>query len=275
MEKNIRLWQMPVVREVPGDWAEARLRKALTGVSVLANDLYKTMARTPFPEPIKDLFGIMQLAGRVPEDTFLVTCLSTPYHDTDRYLDALTEHFELPKVDKHARARFGALVKQEMDGLLAFTDVEPNLSRLKKHYRLSVVTNSWPFPVTLFLIESRLRPLFDDILCSAEVGVTKQDGPELYRIEAMRLNEKLSKICMIGDNPFLDFLPAIQAGMSAIVCDRYHEVVDDDGNWMVEAIKKNHRKTLDEKPELLEQLLAIAEPAVIRNYRELPDPIQE
>jgi FMN phosphatase YigB (HAD superfamily) len=275
METNLQRWQMPIVREVPGDWAEARLRKALTGVSVLANDLYKTMARTPFKEPIKNLFDIMQLEGRVPEDNFLVTCLSTPYHNTDRYLDALTEQFELPKVGKTVRDEFRTLVNHEMDGLLAFTDVEPNLLRLKKHYRLSVVTNSWPFPVTIFLVEGRLRPLFDDVLCSAEVGVTKQDGPEIYRIGAVRVNVRPEQICMIGDNPFLDYLHSIQAGSKAIMCDRYHEVVDEDGNWKVDAIKENHHKTLAEKPELLDQLLAIEEPAVIRNYRELPDPIQE
>ena len=51
-------------------------------------------------------------------------------------------------------------------------------------YRLGLVTNSWPFPVRALLAWTGLDQLFEHVIASSEVGLAKQDGPEIYFLAA-------------------------------------------------------------------------------------------
>jgi FMN phosphatase YigB (HAD superfamily) len=248
-----------------------RLTRALKDKDGLGIDLYKTVARTPFKEPIENLREMAGWLGLVDKDQFLKICLTTNFINPDHYIDAVADTFGLPRVDESVRIKFRELIRDEKDGLLGYTDAEPNLSRLQKHYKLSLITNSWPFPVSLFLVESKLGYLFappnGDVVMSSKVIFSKQDGPEIYKIAAVRLGLEPQRMCMIGDNPVLDALSALKAGYTAILMDRYREYIDDNGDWKKDELKNTHPFLVADYPELFK-----IEMPVIRNFRQLPDP---
>jgi len=245
-----------------------RLTAALKDKEGLGIDLYKTVARTPFKEPIENLRAMAGWLGLVDREQFLKICLTTNFNNADHYIDNVADTFGLPRVDDAVRTKFRELIREEKDGLLAYTDAEPNLSRLSKRYKLSLITNSWPFPVSLFLVESKLGYLFappnGDVVMSSKVIFSKQDGPEIYRIAAVRLGVEPNRMCMIGDNPVLDVLSALKAGYSAILMDRYRDYIDDNGDWKIDALKTTQPSLVAEHPELFEMELPVA-----RNFRQI------
>lgn len=238
-----------------------RLQEIMNGVDALAIDLYRTMARTPFPEPIHNLKkGILRLPdasrGGVSDEEFLKACLTTPYEDTNKYLDDVARQLDLGPIPSDARREFAALVEEEKFGLLVYSDVKQNLKRLKQFYKLALVTNSWPFPVTKLLKESGMESLFDVVISSSAVGFSKQDGREIYDITATRLNVPPHRIAMIGDNPELDGVSSMQAGYNAILCDRGpYGLLDSRGEWI--------------RPEV-----GLLQLPVIRDFNQLPNPVR-
>jgi FMN phosphatase YigB (HAD superfamily) len=220
------------IHYMPPELAE-RLQFILANCTGMAIDLYRTVARTEFPEPINNLReSILKLPeGSVDPELFLRVCLSTPFENTDRFLDAVAAQCVLSNIGKASREEFRSFVEVEKCNLLHYSDVKPALKQLKERFALALVTNSWPFPVTKFLVESGLKWLFDVVVISSIIGHTKQDGPEIYNITAVQMKMPPKSIVMVGDNWDLDILPALAAGMYGILCDRNEKYVDRFGNW--------------------------------------------
>jgi FMN phosphatase YigB (HAD superfamily) len=241
-------------------WTAQRLQDAVTGIDGMIIDLYKTMVHTQYKEPIKNLQSdILRLDGVVNDEQFLRTCLTTRYHDTDRYLEEVATRFGFP-LNRELRDGFRRLVERERSAVFVATDVRPNLVRLASKVDLALGTNSWPFPVTKFLAETDMFHLFKCLAISAELGIAKQDGPEFFRVASLMLEARPQRVCTIDDNPELAILPALAAGNKVILCDRYFDYVDERGTWIDERLAAKYPQL----PEL--------ELAVIRDFNQIPDP---
>jgi hypothetical protein len=59
---------------------------------VILFDLWKTIARGPYPEPIANLRSILGLDGKVDDEQFLRVCLTTPNDDPRAYLAAVAHY---------------------------------------------------------------------------------------------------------------------------------------------------------------------------------------
>lgn len=199
---------------------------------VVLFDLWKTIARGPYPEPIADFRTMLGLDGLVDDEHFLRRCLTTPFDDPREYLVAVASHYGVLNVPEHVLGEFESLIRKEKQGLLTYTDVFKNLFALKQRgYRLGLVTNSWPFPVRCLLDSTGLDELFEHVISSSEVGVAKQDGPDIYIIAAQYFGVLPEEVVMVGDNPSLDVLPVLAANARAVLIDRDETYVDHDMNW--------------------------------------------
>lgn len=202
----------------------------LAFAKVVLFDLWKTIARGPYPEPIANFRHILGLDGKVDDEQFLRVCLTTPDEDPQAYMLAVARHFAITHLPENALEEFKALIRREDDGLLLFKEVFETLSELKRRgYRLGLVTNSWPFPVRSLLRWTKLDEVFEHVISSSEVGLAKQDGAEIYHLAAQMFGVLPEDCVMIGDSPSLDILPVLAAHCKAVLIDRYEENVDGRG----------------------------------------------
>jgi HAD superfamily hydrolase (TIGR01509 family) len=201
-------------------------------IKVVLLDLWKTIARGPYPEPIADLMKILGLEGKVDAEQFLRVCLTTQHEDPELYMLAVAGHFGVEKLPENALAEFQGLIRREKNGLLVYGEVHKVIRALKQHgLRVGLVTNSWPFPVRALLKSTGLDELFDHVISSSEVGLAKQDGPEIYFLAAQIFNVRPEECVMVGDNPSLDYYPALAANARAVLIDRDESCVDENGQF--------------------------------------------
>lgn len=86
-------------------------------------------------------------------------------------------------------------------------DLADYVRRLKKHVRVTALTNNWSF-VHDHIKQREIDDLFDVIVNSADVGVRKPD-PRIYQIMLHRLNANPNEVVFIDDT--LENIEAAQA----------------------------------------------------------------
>jgi HAD superfamily hydrolase (TIGR01549 family) len=116
------------------------------------------------------------------------------------------------------RKRLETIIKKYYDVEVApFPDVVSNLERLKKGYKLAIVSNI-NHGLEAFK-RSGLESFFDYKFYSFEVGMIKQD-PEFFRYVLKKIGMKPDKVIMVGDCMFGDIDPAERAGIRSILIKR-------------------------------------------------------
>ena len=88
------------------------------------------------------------------------------------------------------------------------------LSDLKKHYRISLVTNFYG-NMSVVLEEFDLSSYFETVTESAVVGVRKPDS-QIFNLAVKSLDEKAENVVVIGDSYTKDILPAHEIGCHTI-----------------------------------------------------------
>jgi putative hydrolase of the HAD superfamily len=96
------------------------------------------------------------------------------------------------------------------------------VGRLRPPYKVSVLSNA-DGSLRARLEEQRIHHLFDDIVCSAEVGMAKPE-PEIFRLAAGRLGVDPAE-CVFVDDWDQNIAAAQAVGMTAI---RYQKDKGDD-----------------------------------------------
>lgn len=108
---------------------------------------------------------------------------------------------------------------------ILFPDVQPNLLRLQKRYRLALITNG-ATDIQLEKIQSaNLGDYFDYIVISGRVGKGKPD-PEVFNIALKHLTIDAASAVMVGDNLDRDIFGAKRLGIKGIWMNRFDHVYD-------------------------------------------------
>jgi len=90
------------------------------------------------------------------------------------------------------------------------------LEELKKDdFQMHIITNGFKEVQHIKLREAGLKPFFDVIVCSEEVGVNKPN-PIVFQHSMEKAGAKKEKSVMIGDDYQVDYLGALSAGMKAV-----------------------------------------------------------
>lgn len=244
------------------DWAAslAELIKLLLegDIHAVAYDLWRTLGRGPYPEPIEDLQKMLGLVGRVECTEFLVTCLTTPHKDPGKYLAAIAAKYDVPVPDG-VEETFAELIESEIDGVWIYDDVAEHLRFVKSlGYKIALVTNSWPFPVGPMLTRFKLDKLFDVVVSSSDEAIqtAKQQGPSIYEKTAQLLGLHPSKVLMIGDNHKLDVEAARQCGMNAGLIDRDIRFHDERGRCTCNHVRAANMPAIQTLRQLQEAIVA-------------------
>lgn len=98
----------------------------------------------------------------------------------------------------------------QMQGL--FPGALELLVSLRPHYGLHIITNGFEATQTTKLTSSGITHLFDHVICSETVGVSKPD-PRIFQQAMKRAKTTAEESLMIGDNARADMAGARNVGM--------------------------------------------------------------
>ncbi len=130
-----------------------------------------------------------------------------------RFLDTLKEF----RIDDEALAETMAQsyldISPKMTAL--FTDAVDVLKYLQEKYTLHLITNGFAEVQWIKIENSGLKPFFEHIIISEEVG-TQKPSKEIFEIAMERAKTNSAESIMIGDNYNTDIVGARNAGMDQI-----------------------------------------------------------
>jgi putative hydrolase of the HAD superfamily len=100
-----------------------------------------------------------------------------------------------------------------------FPNTIQTLQTLKERdYQLHIITNGFVEVQYIKLENSNLRPFFDVVVCSEEIGVNKPNK-EIFSHALNLANANASESMMIGDDLKVDIIGANQLGIEAVLFD--------------------------------------------------------
>ena len=140
-----------------------------------------------------------------------------PTYRREAWARALADHgiSDLPFVEQLATIFFSERRARH----IVFSDLEDNLTDLKKVYQLALVTNGAPDLQREKIQKTNLAQYFDEILISGEIGIGKPDCG-IFMIALERLATSPSETVMIGDSLTRDILGAQHLGLKGIWLNR-------------------------------------------------------
>jgi HAD superfamily hydrolase (TIGR01549 family) len=109
-----------------------------------------------------------------------------------------------------------------------YPDAAPALGRMRQLEIRTAVVSNWDVSLRTVLSELGLGGLLDEIVVSAEAGVSKPD-PSLFELALRRLRCSARKALFVGDSLETDVAGALAAGMRAALLDRSGTMADESG----------------------------------------------
>ncbi len=101
-----------------------------------------------------------------------------------------------------------------------YPDTIPALEKLKKDYKLVLVSNTDCFSVEAVMEKYDMKKLFDELVLSYDVGMLKTN-PEMFEKALKKMKVKKGDAIMVGDSIESDMRGAENAGIKPILIDRY------------------------------------------------------
>ena len=121
---------------------------------------------------------------------------------------------------------------------LLFPDTLDTLEELKRlNYQMHIITNGFEEIQHIKLDNSMLKPFFDVIVCSENVGCTKPDV-RVFQYAMQKANALASNSVMIGDDREVDVMGALRAGMRAILFDSENQYSNTKNEFKIQNINK-------------------------------------
>lgn len=129
--------------------------------------------------------------------------------------EATLERFNIENAGELGREIGNKYVERSPKKNAVFPDTYETLAALQKKYPLHIITNGFSEILNIKLEHSQLRPYFDIILSSEEVGRNKPHR-SVFEAAMAKANTSPAESVMIGDNLEADIEGGLKAGMHAI-----------------------------------------------------------
>lgn len=130
-----------------------------------------------------------------------------------RFRDAL-KHFEIDHPEL-AHSMEVAYIDRSPHKTNLFPGAQEVLDYLKAKYSLHIITNGFSEVQDVKLSKSGLKPFFNSVITSEEVGVNKPD-PKIFLHALKSADAKRNRSVMIGDSLEADIRGARRVGMHAV-----------------------------------------------------------
>lgn len=185
-------------------------------IQAIAFDLWNTLAGCFFPvNPMVRLREAVRAAGGSDAVRLVAECtMRAPLPGIEAAVRALEARLGRPLARGEERSRLLRLWARTAGCNRLFDDVEPALLRLKRRYRIGLITNTQSFDME-FWERSKARRLLEVEILSYREGTLKPD-PRLFERFAEAAGIEPGRILMVGDNSEDDVRGARAAGFQAV-----------------------------------------------------------
>lgn len=208
-------------------------------IKAIVFDLWNTLAYDK-SKPITKIMKELNIKDvNVLEESFMTKSFETP----EQAMLSLCDYLKIEPNKKNMKMLLDIWSNPT---LFVFDDVVPVIKKLKKDYKLGLISNFSPFEKGL-LEEISFFDMFDAVCLSSDVGLLKPD-PKIFRLILGKLGVKPEEALMVGDSLNDDVLAAKKIGMDAILIKRK-------GDYLLSWEEKGtYKKTIKDLYELLDYL---------------------
>jgi len=173
-----------------------------------------------FPSPVRQVRFILDL--KIPFSEFIVKfeesfMLNKFENLTEAFKDACKALNIEPKQD----VLDNLVGMWNKNTLLAkpYPETEDVLKRLKKDYKLVLISNTDGFSVDPVLEKFELKKYFNETILSYQVGMLKTNK-KMFELVLSKLKLKKDEVIMVGDSMETDIKGANNAGIKPVLVDR-------------------------------------------------------
>ncbi len=197
---------------------------------VIVFDLWNTLIYDSSKEKHEKMSKLLGFENR---QEFWDYCDSHFFHRNQKFYDFLKELIEERVSDKTTFEEIKKIWEETRNYVNVFPDTIDVLKKLKKKYKLAIISNSAGEEARMALEKFGMDKFFDYIVLSCEVELAKPD-PRIFQLILDHFDVNGEECVMIGDNLEADIIPARTLGMRGILVDtrkKYTEYKDED--WYV------------------------------------------
>lgn len=189
-------------------------------VKAIIFDFWGTLVENGVWSPTKQVKDILKID--VPFSEYIVrmekAMMTRNFNSLKEAFENVCHEFNLPCTEDKVEQLIGMWNKSWM---LAkpYEEVKEELEKLQKEYKLILISNTDCFSINQVLEKFQLRPLFERIFFSYELGKIKTEEKFLQEV-LKKTKLKVEDCIMVGDSILSDMEAAKNAGIKGVLIDR-------------------------------------------------------
>jgi len=198
-------------------------------------DLWNTLIHDPSKEIHEKIANLLKFENR---QDFWDYCDKNFFHKKITFYKFLKELIEQRKLPEKTFDKIKKLWEESKKHVNLFPDTIETLGRLKKNYKLVLLSNTSKEEGREAIAGLDIEKYFDNVIFSCEIGLAKPN-PKIFQLIIESMNVKPEEIVMIGDNLEMDIVPARMLGFKTFLIDtrkKYTEYQNE--NWYVNSLKE-------------------------------------
>ena len=202
---------------------------------VVVFDLWNTLIYDSSKEKHEKMSKLLGFENR---QEFWDYCDSHFFHRNQKFYDFLKELIEERVSGKTTFEEIKKIWEETRNYVNMFPDTIDLLKKLKKKYKLAIISNSAGEEARMALEKFEVDSFFDYIVLSCEVEIAKPD-PRIFQLVLDYFDVNGEECVMVGDNLETDIIPAKTLGMKGILVDtrkKYPEYKDED--WYITSLNE-------------------------------------
>lgn len=185
-------------------------------IKVIVFDLWNTLVWDDSEDIQEEIASALMFPDR---KSFWKYCDKHFFDKKQKFTDFLTQLAKTRDLDKKTTDRIVELWIGSRKNTRVYPHTIPTLEKLKKRYKLVLLSNTAYEEGNMALEKFNLRKYFDVIIISCEIGLAKPN-PEFFKLVLNRFNVEPFEVCIIGDDYELDIIPSKKIGFKTILLDR-------------------------------------------------------
>jgi epoxide hydrolase-like predicted phosphatase len=204
-------------------------------IQIVVFDLWNTLVYDPSREIHEKIAGLLRFENR---REFWDYCDKHLFDKNLSFYDFLKEYIKGKNLSEETFDKVKELWEEAREKVNIFPNTIQTLNRLKKRYKMVLLSNTAEREGEEVLTRFKLKQYFDKIVISSLVGLAKPD-PKIFQLVLDYFNVSPEDVLVVGDNLGMDIIPARILGMKGILIDtrgRYSKYKEED--WYITSLSE-------------------------------------
>ena len=182
---------------------------------VIIFDLWNTLVYDPSKETHEKIANLLGFKNR---QEFWNYCDKYFFHRKLTFYEFIKEFIKEKNLSKETFDRVEGLWEETRKHVNTFPGVFEILKKLKKKYKLVLLSNTAAKEGIETVQRFGLDKYFDEVIISGQVGLAKPD-PKIFQVVLSKMQVNPDEVMIVGDNLEMDIIPARMLGTKGILVD--------------------------------------------------------